>query len=186
MYAAQRIESVQPADGVAVWPLDSEDLELAARWLAADRNGRWLDFGGTTAPTALALRVMSQRQSHSIWVYGPPDERIPVGLVGLGNIQPRFGTAEIWCVLGEKEYGPRDLTVRAGAFVIEHGFSALGLGCIYAWTVEVNRGGRRLLRRFGFREAGRLRASHRIDGRVCDRIWFDLLADEFGGFGDVR
>lgn len=181
-----RIASRSWVEAVSVWPLEADDLEIAARWLAEDRNGRWLDFGTVTAPSPLALRVMAGRDAHSIFVYGPPDEHRPVGLVALGNIQPRFGTAEAWCVLGEKEYGPRDLTVRAAAFLLEHAFGTEGLTCVYAWTAEVNRGGRRLLQRLGFREAGRLRSSHRIDGRTCDRIWFDLLADEYDGYGELQ
>jgi RimJ/RimL family protein N-acetyltransferase len=182
--ATARVDAALTQHAVSVWPLGADDLEIAARWLAADRNQPWLDFGGGVGPpTTLSLRVMSQRDQHSIWVYGPPGcDRVPVGLVGLGQIQHRFQTAEVWCVLGEKEYGPQDLTVRASAFVLEHGFRNLGLHCIYAWTVEVNRGARRLLRRFGFREAGRLRASHLIGGRRYDRIWLDLLAEEYAGF----
>lgn len=173
-------------EAVETWPLGAADLEIAARWLAEDRNARWLDFGaGNPALTPLALKVMTQRDQHCIWVYGPPDERTPVGLVGLGNIQRRFGTAEAWCVLGEKEYGPRDLTIRAVGQLLEHGFGELGLRCIYAWTVEINRGGRRLLERFGFRYAGKLRQSHRIDDRTYDRLWFDLLADEYEGYREL-
>ena len=172
------------AEAVAVWPLGADDVERAAVWLAGDRNSPWLDFGASQSVlTPLSLRVMSQRPQHSIWMYGPPGpERKPAGLVGLGNIEPRFDTAEVWCVLGAKEYGPQDLTVRASAFILEHAFHDLGLHCVYAWTAEVNRGARRLLRRFGFREAGRLRDSHVIEGRRYDRIWYDLLADEYNGY----
>lgn len=171
---------------VSTWPLDGEHLDLAAGWLAEERNARWLDFGaGTEVLTPLSLKVMSQRPQHRVWVYGPPEDRTPVGLVALGNIQPRFKTAEAWCVLGDKDYGSRDLTVRAVARLLEHAFGELELGCVYAWTVEVNRGGRRLLDRLGFRFAGSLRASHRIGDRVYDRLWFDLLPDEFQGYGDT-
>lgn len=170
-------------EAVETWPLDGRDFEIAARWLSEDRNARWLDFGaGTPALTPVALKLLTRRNQHCIWVYGPPGERTPVGLVGLGNIQRRFGTAEAWVVLGEKEYGPRDLTTRAVARLLEHGFDELGLRCIYAWTVEINRGGRRLLERFGFRFAGKLRESHRIGNRTYDRLWFDLLADEYEGY----
>ena len=93
----------------------------------------------------------------------------------------RKRNAEAWCVLGDKSYGPQGLTLRAAKKLLEYGFGELGLHCIYAWTVEINRGGRRLLELMGFRFAGRLRESHHIDGRTYDRLWFDLLAHEFRG-----
>lgn len=166
----------------STWPLGSEHLELAARWLSEGRNAAWLDFGPVTETLGpLALKVMTQRDRHCIWVYGPREERRPAGLVALGNIHPRFRTAEAWFLLGEKRYGRMGLTTWAVGRLLGHGFGELGLRCIYAWTVEVNLGSRRILERLGFRFGGRLRASHRIAEQTYDRLWFDLLASEFNG-----
>lgn len=182
MGQAQLLE-IGARDSVETWPLSSDYIDIAARWLAEDRNARWLDFGGGSGRlTPVALKMMAQRDQHCIWVYGPPGQRIPVGLVALGNIQTHNRTAEAWCVLGEKAYGPEGLTARAVTCLLEHAFGTLGLHCLYAWTVEINRGGRRLLERFGFRYAGRLRESHRIEDRYYDRLWFDLLAHEYRGY----
>jgi RimJ/RimL family protein N-acetyltransferase len=166
--------------------MQNGDVETAAGWLADPRNVQWLDFGAAVdVPTALTLKLWSQRKSHSIWVFGPAEPWTPVGLVGLGNIHPRYRTAEAWCVLGDKRFGTRDLTAPASAQVIGHGFAELGLRSIYAWTVEVNRGGRRLLERLGFRFIGRQRSSHTIDGGTYDRLWFDLLPQEFRGLEET-
>lgn len=184
MTSRLQVSSAAPPEAVETWPLGAEHIEIASRWLAEDTNARWLDFGGRDGRlTPMALHVMAQRDQHCIWVYGPPGERTPVGLVALGNIHARYRTAETWCVLGEKAYGQGDLTIRAASRLLEHAFRDLALHSVYAWTVEINRGGRRLLERTGFRYAGRLRESHRIDERCYDRLWFDLLAREFRGYG---
>lgn len=168
---------------VATWPLGKEDFDVAARWLAEERNAEWLDFGSASGVlNPVSLRILSQRGQHCVWVYGPAEGR-PAGLVALGNIQPRFRTAEAWFVLGAKELARQDLTVEALGRLLEHGFGALDLRCIHAWTVEINRGGRRVLERLGFRLAGRLRESHTMGDRAYDRLWFDLLAHEFRGNG---
>jgi len=169
-------------EGVATWPLGGDDVDVTARWLADERNAQWLDFGGASGVlNPVSLRVMSQRPGHCIWMYGHA-EGSPAGVVALGNIQRRFRTAEAWFVLGAKEHARQDLTVRALGRLLDHGFTQLDLRCIHAWTVEINRGGRRVLERLGFRLAGRLRESHTIGDRAYDRLWFDLLAHEFKGY----
>ena len=168
-------------DRVATWPLGREDFDLAARWLADERNARWLDFGGASGVLSpVSLQIMSQKGRHCVWVYGP-SEGMAAGVVALGNIHRRFRTAEAWFVLGAKEHAGQNLTVAALVRLLEYGFTHLDLRCVHAWTVEINRGGRRVLERSGFRLGGRLRESHSIGDRAYDRLWFDLLAHEFKG-----
>lgn len=179
-------ELVTPPESVRLeidtWPLGARDFDTAAGWLLEEHNARWLDFGmDTPALSPAVLKMMAGRDKHCIWVFGPAEERRPVGLVALSSVQRRFRTGELWFVLGDKHYGSRGLTTRAVERLIAYGFGALELRCIYAWTVEINRGGRRLLERTGFRFAGKLRDSHRIDGRWYDRLWYDLLPEEYNG-----
>ncbi len=175
--------SVDVSD-VAVRRLGEGDYERVAGWLSESRNARWLDFGPALGRMdALRLKLMAARPDNIVWTYGPACEGVAVGVVGLHRLDRRFGTAELWAVLGEKQYGSRDLTVRAVARLLSHGFDELGLRSIHAWTVESNRHSRRALERLGFRFFGRQRACHVIEGTVYDRLWFDMLADEFRGYG---
>ena len=58
-----------------------------------------------------------------------------------------------------------------------------GRGLSFADLIqEGNRGLMRAVDKFehrlGFKFIGRQRRCHVVDGRVCDRLWFDLLASE--------
>jgi RimJ/RimL family protein N-acetyltransferase len=97
----------------------------------------------------------------------------------------KFRSATHWAVLGRKEYGPKDLTIRACAGILEIGFRELGLQAINAWTVEVNRPARRALERLHFRLMGRQRRCHYINGKAYDRLLYDLLAEEFRGYREL-
>jgi hypothetical protein len=44
----------------------------------------------------------------------------------------------------------------------------------------------RTIERLGFRFVGRLRQSHYIDGRLCDRLLYDLLACEHRELDEQR
>lgn len=169
-----------------VRPIASDEYELVAGWLEDERNSAWLDFGaGRRSVGAVGLKVMCQRDLHCLRVFAPDDQDRPVGIVALSNVDHEFRTAEVWAVLGEKEHGARDLTVRAVAELLDYGFTEMELQSVFAWTVEINRGARRLLDRLGFTRVGHRRRCHMIRGRFYDRLLFDLLAEEFEGFEEL-
>jgi RimJ/RimL family protein N-acetyltransferase len=154
-----------------------ELLETVAQWLADKQNHQWLDFGnGVQAPSALSLKLMTQRGVNVLRVYTADDDVTPIGVVGLSNVDRHAGTATVWAVLGRKRYG--GYTDRAVKGLLTIAFTELGLQSVNAWTVETNIPSIRCMERLGFRPVGRLRQCHRIDGRVFDRLLYDLLASE--------
>lgn len=162
-------------------PLNNAELiELVAQWLGKEDNCRWLDFGhGVQQITAVTLKVMSQQDFHLLRAYTADADDLPIGVVGLSNVDRKFKTASLWAVLGNKRYG--GWTTPACARVLTTGFTELGLEAVNAWTVETNIPAQRVLERLHFRYIGRQRRCHHIDGRSLDRLLFDLLAVEHQG-----
>jgi len=160
-------------------PLDSPELiQLAANWLSQQDNHKWLDFGnGVHNPTPISLKVMTQRDLHVLRAFTPDGSDLPIGVVGLSNVDRRFKTAtSLWALLGRKRYGGH--APRAASKLLTLGFTELGLESVGAWTVEINVAARRGLERLGFQYIGRQRRCHWIDGRPYDRLLYDLLASE--------
>lgn len=160
-------------------PLDNPALiDLVTGWLGREENNKWLDFGnGIGAPSAVALKIMTQRDLHVLRVYTADGSDLPIGVVGLSNVDRRFKSAgSLWAVLGNKRYG--GFARRAASKLLTYGFRELGLEVIGAWTVEVNVASRRALEQLRFRYIGRQRRCHWIDGQPHDRLLYDLLATE--------
>ena len=159
-------------------PLDKPELiELAGRWLSAPENAKWLDFGnGVQCVTPVMLKVMVQRDIHCLRLYTDDDGETLAGVVGLSNIDRKFRTASIWCVLGNKAQGGR--SPRAVSKMLTHAFTDLGLHAVNCWTLEITRGGRGVIDRLPFTYIGRLRQCHYIDGKPYDRLLYDMLASE--------
>jgi ribosomal-protein-alanine N-acetyltransferase len=63
--------------------------------------------------------------------------------------------------------------------LLEHLFVHLGLNKVMAQTGEFNAPSIALLRRFGFKEDGRLREHHELDGVLHDDLLFSLLVVEY-------
>lgn len=159
-------------------PLDRPELiELAGRWLSAPENAKWLDFGnGVQCVTPVTLRVMTQRDIHCLRLYTGDDGETLAGVVGLSNIDRKFNTASIWCVLGNKGQG--GCSARAVSRMLTVAFTELCMRAVNCWTLEINQAGRRVIDRLPFRFIGRLRQCHVIEGKPYDRLLYDMLSCE--------
>ncbi|MGH8371280.1 MAG: GNAT family N-acetyltransferase [Gammaproteobacteria bacterium] len=161
-------------------PLENNGLlDMAARWLGEQRNYKWLDFGGDIQRLdKLAVKVMARKENHVLRAFTADDD-IPIGIVGLSDVHHDFKTATLWIVLGERLYSNKGYAVKASSAMLELGFAQLGLHSINVWAVETNYPSLRAIKRLNFRPAGRQRECHYIDGVAHDRLWFDMLENEY-------
>jgi RimJ/RimL family protein N-acetyltransferase len=156
-----------------------ELLELAAGWLARKENHQWLDFGnGRPAFTPALLKIMAQRETHFLRMYTSDHDDAPVGILGLNSVDRIFKTATFWGTSGDKSFRNRGYSTFASTKFLALGFRDLGLHAINTWAVDHNPS-IRIIERLGFRFIGRQRQCHSIDGRLYDRLMFDLLASEY-------
>ena len=160
-------------------PLDSpERLQLVAHWLAQKENYQWLDFGdGRQLVSAEWLKIGMQRGTYVLRLFTSDADDTPVGVVGFSNINQHFKTASIWVVVGDKSFAARGQATRAASEMLSVGFEELGLRAVQTWIADGNQS-QRIAKRLKFRLIGRQRQCHCVDGRVYDRLWFDLLASE--------
>lgn len=161
-------------------PIDSPELiKLVSGWLGEKSNYQWLDFGnGIQILTPVTLKFMIQKDHHLLRVFTADEEDVPIGVVGLSNVDRQFKTAMPWVVLGDKRYSGKGYPVRACSKIMTVGFTDVGLRAVHAWAVEHNVASLRIIQRLHFRLIGRQRHCHYIDGQPYDRLLFDLLASE--------
>jgi RimJ/RimL family protein N-acetyltransferase len=160
-------------------PLDRPELfELVAGWLARKENHQWLDFGnGRQLVTPTLLKIMAQRETHFLRVFTSDRDDVAIGILGLNSVDRAFKTATFWGLSGDKSFRNRGYSTFASSRFLTCAFRELGLHAVNTWAVE-NNPSLRTIERLGFRPAGRLRQCHYIDGRLYDRLLFDLLASE--------
>lgn len=167
-------------------PLERTDLiELAADWLADRAIYPWLDFGdGHALITPSWLKITAKRRTHVIRVFTDDVANRPIGIVAFDHVNPDFRTATIWAALGNKSFARQGYTTRAVSELLTFGFQQLGLHSVNTWVVAHNVSAS-IPPRLHFREVGRLRECHRMDGRYFDRVLFDLLASEHRPLNDI-
>ncbi len=159
-------------------PDTPERLQLVAGWLALKENAQWLDFGdGRLRASAEWLKIAALRGTQVFRLFTSDGDDVPIGAVGLGDVNQAYKTATLWVVLGEKACAGQGYASRAVSRMLTLGFTELGLRAINTWIVEHNPSVK-VAARAGFRPIGRQRQCHWIDGRVYDRLLFDVVAEE--------
>jgi RimJ/RimL family protein N-acetyltransferase len=164
---------------VKLRPIDSPELiQLVTGWLSQNQIRQWLEFGdGRQVLTPAVLKVMIQRDTHLLRVFTTDEDDIPIGVVGLTDINRYFKTARIWVALGDPTSAKRGYATRATSAMLTVAFRELGLHTVTTWVVEGNPS-QKIAERVGFRLIGRQRRCHWMDGRVWDRLWYDILESE--------
>ncbi len=102
-----------------------------------------------------------------------------VGTTYLTYIDHRHRCAEFGVLIGETAQRGRGYGTETARLVLDYAFTALGLHSVMLTAYEYNLAGRRAYEKAGFREVGRRRQSHWMDGRYWDVICMDCLASEF-------
>src|SRR5437899_12431491 len=122
------VSSKRPSQAMRLRPLDSPELiHLVAKWLAQKENYQWLDFGDRRQSlTPEWLKIMTQRQSDVLRVFTADGSDVPIGVVGLSNIDRHFKTARLWIVVGDKSFAARGYATQAASRILARAFPGLG------------------------------------------------------------
>jgi RimJ/RimL family protein N-acetyltransferase len=102
-----------------------------------------------------------------------------VGLCGMFDMSRRDRQAELGIWIG-KDHWDKGYGTDAVRTLCRFGFREMNLRRISLSVYDINLRGLRAYEKAGFREEGRARRAHFIDGRYCDVIRMGLLAEDLG------
>jgi len=103
----------------------------------------------------------------------------PIGIIALVHISDVHRTAEIYIVIGEKDYWGKGVMLEAERLLIGWAFNSLKLEKIWADAVENNIASIITMKKLGFQIEGTLRRERFLRGRRIDVIKLGLLKEEF-------
>lgn len=103
----------------------------------------------------------------------------PIGVIGLVNIDRRHGTAEIFIVIGDRDYWAKGVMRHAESLLIHWAFSEFGLEKIWAHVRTNNIASIITMKKLGFKIEGTLRQHVCIAGQREDIFMCGLLKQDF-------
>lgn len=165
---------------IELLPLQATHARMVSGWLADPRARCWLDLdsGRQEMDERSLFLMLTGRRCHARLTRVPGSDA-PYGLVCLNDCANEMGSAGIWGVRGH--YGASLPNAAVAAFLLQlaNGFLELGREVIGSWVVEGNQFSVAMHERLGLRLTGRQRARHRMNGRLHDRLLFDITRAEF-------
>jgi diamine N-acetyltransferase len=120
----------------------------------------------------------SQENRTSFTIYELTTLR-PIGNSGLFQISHSRRCAHFGIMIGEKDYWGRGYGTETTILMLDYAFRFLGLHNVQLGVYAYNERAIGAYTRAGYRVIGRVRESHRLNGRAYDTIFMDCLASEF-------
>ena len=105
---------------------------------------------------------------------------VPVGTIGLLEIDRKHSKAEYYIAMGETEYKGKGIAKEASLLLLAYGFDQLGLNRIYLFTEVENVAAQKLFERVGFVREGVIRQDIVSHGKYADRIAYGFLREDWG------
>ena len=102
-----------------------------------------------------------------------------IGEAGLSDVNYLHGRATFGITIGRKEYWGKGYGTEATRLVLDYGFRFLNLYNISLSTFSFNTRAIRAYEKAGFKEIGRRRGAHLLNGQRYDEVYMDCLASEF-------
>lgn len=106
---------------------------------------------------------------------------VPVGTIGLLEIDRKNSKAEYYIAMGEVDYKGKGVAKKASRLIISYGFREIGLNRIYLFTEVENIVAQKLFESIGFKREGIIRQDILSHGRYVDRIVYGILREEWKG-----
>ncbi len=161
-------------------PLNKVDIENRVRW-----------FNDTDVRKTLIISERFELEKTICWFKKMQDddsrlefviettEKTSVGIIGLAGIDSTHWTAEIYIVIGQKEFWGKGVMLEAECLLIDWAFNSKGLEKIWAEARPENVASVITMKKIGFQVEGTLRSEKLVDGKRIDVLRLGLLKNDF-------
>ena len=166
-------------DKVSIRKFNENDIENKIKWINDSANNQFLhyDLPLEYEKTKKWYETIKDRTDRfdAVIEY----EKIPVGIIGLLNIDKKNQKAEYYITLGEKEYKGKGIAYNASIKILEYAFEKLKLNKIYLYTEVENIIAQKLFDKLGFQKEGTLREDLIINNEKKDRYAYAIFRREW-------
>lgn len=167
-------------NSIILRPLDKTDLENRIRWFNdPDVRKTLIVSERFELDKTIGWFEQVQQDDSRVELIIETQQNTAVGIVGLSGISSVHRAAEIYLVIGQKEFWGKGVMLEAECLLIDWAFSSLGLEKIWAEARSENVASVITMRKIGFQIEGTLRCDKIVDGRRIDVLRLGLLKNDF-------
>jgi diamine N-acetyltransferase len=167
-------------DHIVLRPFNKADIENRVRWFNDPDVRKTLIISERfeLEKTLYWFEKMQADDSRLEFVIETMD-KAPVGIIGLAGINSTHRTAEIYIVIGQKEFWGKGVMLEAECILINWAFNSLGLEKIWAEARPENIASVITMKKIGFQIEGTLRNEKIVNGQRATVLHLGLLREDF-------
>lgn len=161
--------------------LEKDGLQKRVEWINDPDIQKTLNYD---YPSSLARtekwfdKIVMNLSRRDFEVYTIEDDEY-IGFCGLMNIQMPVMKAELYAVIGNKDYWRGGYGTDIYRTLVNYGFLELGLNKIYGYQLTHNEGAHRVVEKLGWKRDGLLRQDLYSHGKIVDRYIVSILREDW-------
>jgi len=161
-------------------PMNIEDAETYISWINDPKTSDGLGSTGSGAYTLESERkwMLEQAGPYQFAIVRLNDNTL-LGNCGFNNINQRNQNAEVGIFIGEAEERGKGYGTETMELLLEYGFNELNLNNIMLKAFAFNERAIACYKKAGFAEFGRRHQANYINGAWQDKVYMEVLRDEW-------
>lgn len=164
---------------VSIRKFEKTDIPKKVEWINNPDNNQFLHYD-------IPISIESTEKWYKMHI-GDGDrydaiievDGIPVGTIGLLNIDNNNSKAEYYIAMGETNFKGKGVAKKASELLLNYCFYELGLNRIYLFTEIDNIVAQHLFEKVGFIKEGIIRQDIIFRGKYVDRILYGVLRKDW-------
>ncbi|AQS52638.1 Spermidine N(1)-acetyltransferase [Jeotgalibaca dankookensis] len=155
-----------------------EDIPYKVKWVNDSENNKYLHYHLPLEEDKTLLWFNSTKNQSNRRDYTITYSEVPIGLIGLLNIDYQNKKAEYYIMIGNTKHKGKGIAKKASELLIEIGYREIKLNKIYLYTEVENNLAQKLFESIGFSKEGVLKEDLIVEGVKIDRFIYGLLMEE--------
>lgn len=164
---------------IQIRKFDEKDIPCKVRWINDEENNKYLHYDLPLREDKTLIWYKNNKDRMDRIDFTITYQNIPVGLIGLLNIDKKNKKAEYYICIGEKKYKGKGIAYNASKLLIDFAYNELDINKLYLYTEISNTAAQKLFEKVGFQQEGLLRNDLIYNGKIIDRYIYGLILEEY-------
>lgn len=163
--------------------VELEDADILSKWFNDKENVKYMSTIIRHKPNSKES-VINEIENYDdnyerlFMVYLKGLEK-PIGHAGIDDIDFNDKRAEIFFLIGEKEWKGKGYGKKIVRFLLDYSFNELFLNSLFASATVKNTPAVAILEKVGFKRIGIRRQYNYLNGKYYDEIFFDITREDY-------
>lgn len=164
---------------VIIRKFNQNDIENKIKWINNPQNNDYLHYDLPLEYNKTLLWYNNVKDNSNRYDAVIEYNNIPVGVIGLINIDEKNKKAEYYITLGEEIYKGKGIATIATKKIIKYGFKNYNIEKIWLCVDAENKIARKLYEKVGFVLEGTLKKDIYFKGKMIDRCMYGICKEDW-------